>query len=286
MARISSFLTAAALALAVTACAEIPSDPEERAEAEAINDPLEPANRAIFSMNMYLDQNLLEPIAQAYRDDMPEWLRNGVHNFLVNLQEPYVAGNDLLQGNPQGAADSLGRFMVNSTFGLLGTNDAVAETGGAKPHSTDLGVTLGVWGVEEGPYLMVPLFGPSNLRDGSARVAEFWLEPTGAVLGAQGLGAVSAARLGTGALDTRANRIDAMNDIRRNSIDQYATLRSLFQQTRKASVLKARGVQESDGPLPQETSGTPMPATGPMSSEAKNTEDKGRPQAVEFVEPK
>ena len=158
------FLLTAGIVVMLGACTQLPSDPEERAEVEAVNDPLEPTNRVIFDMNMYLDGKILEPVSQAYRDNTPDWLRNGVHSVLVNLQEPYVAGNDLLQGNPQAAADALGRFMINSTFGLLGTNDAVAESGGAKPHSTDIGVTLAVWGVDEGPYLMLPLFGPSNLR--------------------------------------------------------------------------------------------------------------------------
>ena len=193
--RLVSVAALAAMA-ALAGCTTLPDDPEERAEALAVNDPLEPTNRTLFDMNMYLDENVMEPVAEGYRDNFPDWLRQAVHNFMINLEEPYVAGNDLLQGNPAAAADSLGRFMINSTFGLLGFQDAVADSGGAKSHQTDIGVTLGVWGFGEGPYLMLPFLGPSNLRDGAGRVADYWAHPTGAVMASQGLNIFNNVQLG------------------------------------------------------------------------------------------
>lgn len=289
---------AAAMALSmVSACATLPDDPEDRAEAEAVNDPLEPTNRAIYDVNMFLDGHIAEPIAEVYRSMLPGWLRQGIHNLLANLQEPYTAGNDLLQGNPAAAADALGRFFINSTFGMLGTQDVVAESGGAKRHKTDLGVTFAVWGVEEGPYLMLPFFGPSNLRDGTGRVADFFVEPSGQVFGATGLGAVSNATMGAGIVDTRAEHLDTMKEIRRTSLDEYAAIRSLYRQFRAAAVQASFDGQKGSRAAPPQgqataapAAGSPAPASAPNAAEGQGTatpkDDAVRPSAVEFVEPR
>ncbi len=296
---------AAAMAVSmVSACATLPEDPEDRAEAEAVNDPLEPTNRAIYDVNMFLDSNVAEPVAQAYRDTAPDWLRQAIHNLLANLQEPYTAGNDLLQGNPAAAADALGRFFINSTFGMLGTQDVVAETGGAKRHKTDLGVTFAVWGVEEGPYLMLPFFGPSSLRDGTARVADYFVEPTGQVFAAQGLGMVNNVTMGVDIVDTRTEHLDTLKEIRRTSIDEYAAIRSLYRQFRAASLQASlNGQKDTRAPQPGQAGGTapsPAPASASGSSAAPAAapppvaghgtampkDDQVKPSAVEFVDPR
>jgi phospholipid-binding lipoprotein MlaA len=293
---------AAAMAFSmVSACATLPEDPEDRAEAEAVNDPLEPTNRAIYDINMFLDSNIAEPIAEAYRDVLPAWLRQGIHNLLANLQEPYTAGNDLLQGNPAAAADALGRFFINSTFGMLGTQDVVAESGGAKRHKTDLGVTFAVWGVDEGPYLMLPVFGPSNLRDGTGRVADYFVEPTGHVFAATGLGMVGNATMGADIVDTRAEHLDTLKEIRRTSLDEYAAIRSLYRQFRSAAVQASlNGQKDSRATLPQgqatatPAAGSQAPASSgpeaPKAAEGQGTgtpkDDAAKPSAVEFVEPR
>lgn len=288
---------AAAVSLA-SACATLPEDPEERAEAEAVNDPLEPTNRAIYDFNVYLDRNVAEPVAEAYRDTMPDWLRQAIHNLLANLQEPYTAGNDLLQGNPAAAADALGRFFINSTFGMLGTQDVVAESGGAKRHKTDLGVTFAVWGAEEGPYLMLPFFGPSNLRDGAGRAADFFADPTGAVIASQGLGVINNVTMGADILDTRTEHLDSLKEIRRTSIDEYAAIRSLYRQFRAAAILASEnGQKDSRAPQPGHTgNGAAAPApTAPAPASAAPAAGQGtaapkeaeaKPSAVEFVEPR
>jgi len=245
-------LAVGALAL-LAGCAATPSDPEERAEAAAVNDPLEPTNRAVYDFNNYLDRNLMEPVAQAYHDSAPDWLRKGVHNVLTNLREPFVAGNDLLQGDTKASADALGRFFINSTFGVLGADDATADSGGAKAHENDLGKTLAVWGVDEGPYLVLPLIGPTTLRDGTGRAAEMFADPTSAVFAAQGLAAINYTRLGGDTLDTRTAFLEPMRDIRRNSIDEYAAVRSLFRQHRRSVI--ANGGSEEPTPLDNPSGG-------------------------------
>jgi phospholipid-binding lipoprotein MlaA len=274
---------------ALSGCTTLPDDPDERAEIQALNDPLEPTNRAIYDVNMALDDAIMVPVAESYRSNLPDWFRDAVHNILTNLQEPYVAGNDLLQGNPRAAADSLGRFVVNSTFGLLGARDAVADSGGAKSHKTDIGVTLAVWGMEEGPYLMLPFFGPSNLRDGTGKVAEFWASPTGAVMSANGLDVIN--NIGTGAdvLDTRTNLLDPLKDLRRSSLDEYAAIRSLYRQNRDAAILAARQGQPAShvpaaaAPAPA----APAAASAPQSHGTGSGEQKTVPEhgSVEFVDP-
>ncbi|SEH43945.1 MlaA family lipoprotein [Magnetospirillum fulvum] len=280
--RVCSVVAAVSFAL-LSGCTTLPEDPDERAEIQSLNDPLEPTNRAIFDVNMALDDAIMVPVAESYRSNLPDWFRDAVHNILTNLQEPYVAGNDLLQGNTHAAADSLGRFFINSTFGLLGARDAVADSGGAKSHKTDIGVTLAVWGIEEGPYLMLPLFGPSNLRDGTGKVAEFWASPTGAVLSANGLDIVNNIQTGAEVLDTRTNLLDPLKDLRRSSLDDYAAIRSLYRQSREASIIAARQGQSAPAVAP-------APAATPAASAKPGTgfgDQKAPPVhgSVEFVDP-
>lgn len=286
---------AAAMAVSmVSACATLPEDPEERAEAEAVNDPMEPTNRAIYDVNVFLDTNLAEPVAETYRDVMPDWLRQAIHNLLANMQEPYTAGNDLLQGNPAAAADALGRFFINSTFGLLGTQDVVAESGGAKRHSTDLGITFAVWGAEEGPYVMLPFLGPSNLRDGAGKVADYFADPMGRVFAAQGLGVVNSVNTGVDIVDTRTEHLDTLKEIRRTSIDEYAAIRSLYRQFRAGAVKAAlNGQKDTRAPLPGQPGAMPagVSSSAPPAKAAEGDgsaapkADTTKPSAVEFVEP-
>ena len=296
--RLASLAAVAAVTI-LAGCATLPDDPEERAEAQAVNDPLEPTNRAVFSINMYLDESVMEPIAEGYRDNFPDWFRQAVHNFLVNMEEPYVAGNDLLQGNPRAAADSLGRFMINSTFGMLGVKDAVADSGGAHSHQTDIGVTLGAWGFEEGPYLMLPFFGPSNLRDGIGKGADFFAHPTGAVLSSVGLDIINNLQMGTELVDTRTQLIDPIKELRRTSLDEYAAVRSLYRQNRDAAIASSlRGQRPAHEARPTSATtggpGQPSPASSSAPAtatpaapvgEGQQTDPTANPSAVEFVEP-
>ena len=225
------------LALATAGCAEAPEDPEARADFERTNDPLEPMNRTIFAFKDFLDIQLVEPLASGYRDLMPEPIRARIHDFLINLNEPYVGGNELLEGDFTAASVDLGRFVINSTFGILGSWDLVAATGGPSAHSADIGLTLGSWGVGEGPYLMLPLFGPSNPRDGVGRLADFWADPVDELIATRGGTAwIVDLHSGMSGLDTRVQYLDPIADLRRSSLDVYASVRSLYRQRRRAAL--------------------------------------------------
>jgi len=228
-------LVGGALLLLTAACADVPTDPDERAEYDALNDPIEPFNRQVFDMNMALDKALMKPVARFYADSVPDPARDKIHNFLANLSAPYIFANDILQGEPRLAADTLGRFMINSTFGLLGLFDVAAAGDGPKYHASDMGQTFGVWGAPEGPYLMLPFYGPSNPREVAAKAVGYVADPTDDLLGFYSALAVYS-RTGAGMLDDRARSIDQLNDVERNSIDFYASVRSLYRQKRAADV--------------------------------------------------
>ena len=135
---------------------------------DEIYDPFEPVNRAIFSFNNVADRIVLEPIAKGYKK-LPSPIQSGINNFLSNLRAPLVVVNQLLQGQGENAVQSSGRFIVNSTVGVFGLFD-VAEKIGLEEKEEDYGQTLATWGVGDGFYIVLPLFGPSNLRDTSGMV--------------------------------------------------------------------------------------------------------------------
>ena len=140
------------------------------------NDPLEGFNRAMFTFNVKLDDYFLKPVAKGYRAVIPSPLRTGVANFFYNLGEPGVMVNNLFQGKFSGALSDLGRFLTNSTIGIYGLFDVASHVGMQK-HDEDFGQTLGVWGVGDGAYLVLPFFGPSSLRDGTGRIGDYYTYP-------------------------------------------------------------------------------------------------------------
>jgi phospholipid-binding lipoprotein MlaA len=248
--RSCSFIVALVAAALLTACAQVPADPDERAEFEALNDPFEPMNRTVFDMNTYLDRNLMKPAAVVYRDNVPEDARTSVHNFLVNLNALYVAGNDLLQAKPQQAADQLGRFVINSTWGFLGLFDVFTVNGGPKAHENDIGVTLGVWGLPEGPFLMLPFVGPASTRDTGGRIADFWASPTSALFAAHGVQSIGDGAFGAGLMDSRSRLIEPLEEVERNAIDMYASVRSLYRQQRDKLIRGNDALPPSPASLP------------------------------------
>ena len=224
--------------LLVAACAQAPSDPMARAEFNQLNDPAEPTNRAIFGANQYADRNVLKPVAGAYRDVVPGRVRRSVGNFASNLSEPRVLVNDLLQGNVGRAWNTTQRFAVNSTLGAAGLFD-VADEWGLPRHDADFGQTLGIWGVDTGPSVQLPLLGPSNVRDAVGGVVGLVANPLALIPGGA-ITAVTTAGAGAGALDGRAQVLDATNSLEANSLDYYATLRSISAQRRAALVEEGR----------------------------------------------
>jgi phospholipid-binding lipoprotein MlaA len=236
-------LAATAVALALAGCAAVPEDPEDRAEFEAVNDPLEPTNRAIFEFNMALDRALLKPVAKGYREVMPDPAQRGVHNALNNLRSPLIFVNDVLQGNPDRAAQTLTRFMFNSTVGVFGLFDVVADTNGPRYHGEDFGQTFAAWGVGEGPYLMLPLLGPSNPRDAVGTGLEFFVDPTDRYLKRRDGAWTTWTRMGVTVVDERTQLLDPLDELERGSLDFYAALRSVYRQRR------ANEITNKDVPL-------------------------------------
>jgi len=196
------------------------------------NDPLEPMNRAFFEFNRVLDGMFLEPAARIYRFATPEFFREAVRNFLDNLDSPVVLANDILQGEPYRAEKTLGRFMLNTIMGLGGLVDVGGMVGMPERHSEDFGQTLAVYGVGEGPYLVLPLFGPSNPRDAFGFVVDFAFDPLTYVAPTE----IGMARFGTDLLSFREQNIEAFEEVKRSSIDLYAATRTLSRQLRASEI--------------------------------------------------
>jgi phospholipid-binding lipoprotein MlaA len=220
------------LALAACATGQAPGAEEDPYQ---VNDPLEPMNRAIFSFNDTVDTYVLRPVAQGYHDYIPVPVQSSVRNFLNNLHEPIVFANDLLQGRPADAGNDLARLALNSTIGLGGIFDVTAG-GGNTYHDADFGQTFGVWGVPDGPYLVLPIFGPSNPRDTVGLIAGSFADPADAVAAAHNAWIPIFARGIVDGIDTRSRYLSTLDRIRSTSLDYYATIRSLSRQRRAAEI--------------------------------------------------
>ncbi len=185
-------------------------------------DPLEPANRRVYDFNMAVDRATLRPAATVYKDHVPKVVQTGVGNFFTNLSVPVTAVNNLLQRKPVAAGQDLLRFVINSTLGWGGIFD-IASPSGIPLHNEDLGQTLGTYGVPAGPYLMVPLLGPSTVRDLPSSVVDrllqplYWFNP----------GNARWVSLGLSLLDTRA-RLLPLDATIAQAYDPYAFVRNAF----------------------------------------------------------
>ena len=202
---------------------------------DEIYDPLESMNRAIFNFNNVADKIILEPVAKGYRK-LPSPIQSGVGNFLNNLKMPLVVINQLLQGQGGNALETSGRFIINSTVGLLGLVD-VAEKVGLEQKQEDFGQTLATWGVGDGFYIVLPIFGPSNLRDASGMMLTSITDPINAYAVTEGEGWIIPVKTATNAINDRSKIIDEVNALRDNSLDYYAAVRSAYYQNRKAAVI-------------------------------------------------
>ncbi len=227
---IASFLSLAA------GCAAVPREPGARAAFKANNDPLEPLNRSVFAFNLAVDRVLAKPLARGYRRALPREARDALRHFLDNLDEPVAMANCILQVRFKAAAIDGGRFAVNSTVGIAGLSDVA--TGLKLPEQVgDFGQTLWAWGAGEGPYLIIPLLGPAGARDGVGRGVDFFLDPLRYVPAHQDYPAlVTIGLIVADGVDDRARNLDALDEIQRESIDYYASIRSLYRQDRAAEL--------------------------------------------------
>lgn len=225
-------LAVALATLAACATRPDPADPDAVAEYRAANDPIEPLNRGVYFVNEGLDTLVVRPAAELYRIVLPPEVRTGVRNVLGNLRTPVILANDLLQGEGARAQVTASRFVVNSTAGVLGLFD-VAKDWGLPAHTEDFGQTFAVWGVGEGPYLYLPLLGPSNPRDAAGSALGVAADPLSWVTGADGL---LYGRTAATVLDTRESLIEPLDQVRATSLDPYATIRSAYRQRRAAEI--------------------------------------------------
>ncbi len=230
----------AAMVLALAACATPPpaDDPEAVAEFKELNDPLEPTNRAIFDFNDTLYTNVFRPVAMGYRDAVPEFARSRIDDFLSNLKLPVVFVNDVLQGNFPRAGEAVERLTLNLTFGVGGIMD-VATPMGVPRHDADFGQTLAVWGVGEGPYLVLPVIGPSNPRDGFGYLVDSFADPLDQYLQNSNMSWVAEIRFGVTVVTVFDANVEVLDDLKRSSMDYYGAMRSAYRQRRAAQITEA-----------------------------------------------
>ena len=246
-----------ALLLCCCGCATTPSSSPTADDADTDNDPAEGVNRAIFKANLAADHAVMRPVAQAYADHVPEVVQTGIHNVVQNLKQPAVAVNDLLQGNVNQAWQSVQRLAVNTTVGAAGIVDVAAKWG-LPPHKADFGQTLAVWGVGEGPFVELPLLGPSNPRDALGTAVDMALNPLTFVGGAPATYA-GVATGGANLVDARAQHLQDLDALERNSLDYYATLRSVSRQHREAEISAAKQPPEGRVDISFPNTGSPAP---------------------------
>jgi len=229
--KVRILLAVVALGALLAGCAS-----SDNQEAAAANDPLEPMNRMFFDFNQKLDRNAALPAATFYASAIPKPVRGGVHNFLGNLNGPVSVANNMLEARFSIAAGELARFVINSTIGLAGIFD-VATDWGLPDRSRDFGETLGVYGLDQGPYLVLPLRGPTAVRDLSGNYLDGFLSPLYythfQLTGKQYIGLVKST---IASVDARADNIVTYRDIERNSVDFYATMRDYYRQRRERQV--------------------------------------------------
>ncbi len=220
--------------LSLASCATAPvNDPIALEQYKANNDPLEPMNRKIFAFNMFMDKYFLEPVAKGYRAITSEGFRRRTINVLDNVKEPVTAVNDTLQGEFKMAGVSLSRFAVNTTVGLAGIYDP-ASSWGLEKHKESFNVTLAKWGVSEGPYLVLPFIGSSSPRGVVGLAGDYFANPINiAYMQDKDDDGLQIAYYGFTAADVvtkRESLIEEVDDLRRNSIDMYASTRSIYRQ--------------------------------------------------------
>lgn len=219
-------------------------DPDTAVE---INDPLELLNRGVYFVNMGVDGLIMKPLAITYRFILPDPVRESVGNFLTNLHAPVTLANHLLQGQPKRAGTTVIRFVMNSTLGILGLFDA-AETFGFKKNETGFSETLGIWGVNTGPYLILPVLGPSCFRGAAGLGGDYFLQPYNYYFfhANDDEQWISWGITGTNMVHQRNEVLETVDDIVENSLDTYVTFRSLYFQLQEHRLKELRAPDKDE----------------------------------------
>jgi len=247
---ITAVLVGAVLLGTLGGCATPPpsDDKEAVADYNEANDPLEPTNRAVYAFDDALDNVILRPAAKAYRFLIPGPVRGGIHNVLSNLGTPVQLSNDMLEGKPRRAGDTTMRFLINTTVGVLGIFD-VAKDWGYPDHDADFGMTLALWGLPDGPFLFLPVFGPSDPRDAVGLGINAAMDPFNWVGQGTAVKALDWTRFGLNALDQRERHLDDIDSTKKTALDPYATFRSLYRQHRQGQIDDARNDHRATIPV-------------------------------------
>lgn len=230
-------------------------------------DPFEPMNRAVYSFNDALDQAVMQPLAKGYRAVLPSFVRTGISNFFSNINDILIALNNLLQGKVVAAASDMGRVVVNSTLGLGGLFD-VATNMGLEKHNEDFGQTLGFWGVGDGPYLVLPFLGPSNLRDAIGRAVDAKGDPLGFLRDIPWRNSL----WGTRVVNQRAELLDTSKILETAALDPYEFLRDGYLQRRRNLIYDGSPPREKDedaalkNPQTAQRDSSPFPDSPPPGS--------------------
>jgi phospholipid-binding lipoprotein MlaA len=263
------------MAVALTGCASLSE-----------KDPYEKYNRSMFEFNDAVDRNALKPAATAYKTVLPSFVQTGVNNFFGNLADVWTGANNFMQGKGERGFSDLTRVVINSTFGLAGLID-IASDAGLQKHNEDFGQTLGYWGMPSGPYIMLPLLGPSTLRDTTALPVDIVADPWGAGISARARNLGTVVRV----IDQRAVLLDATNLLEEAALDRYEFIRDGYLQQRQSKVFDGEGSRkearaarlDQDEPSAKSISAAyedPEPAAEPPKPQADKPEaPEGAPPA-------
>ena len=218
LSKMSSALVSLVGAALLAGCAAAPSR----------DDPFEPMNRASYAVHEVVDGHVVKPIAQAYVDYTPRLVQKGVSNFFGNIDDFFSFINEMLQNKPDKAGHDLGRVITNTGFGLLGLIDIASDAGIPKGEE-DFGQTFGYWGIPQGPYLFIPVLGPTTVRDGTGLVIRGYLSPIGYISDVPTRNILWS----IGFIDARASALQAESIVNQASLDRYTFIRRAYLQRRR-----------------------------------------------------
>lgn len=232
-------------------CAIIVDEPYPSFSPCEDDDPFEGVNRSIFMFNEFLNMVLFDPLSRMYNDLVPEFLRERVGYALRNLGEPVVLANNILQGEFEEGRTTIWRFVINSTVGGAGLFDVSTDLG--FPYKKqDFGLTLASWGVESGPYIVLPILGPCTIRDTFGRAGDYVFDPINWWTYRERKEGYSYLKTGVQMLDARASYLELLEGLKKNSLDYYATLRTWYQERRRDLSLKQCERTAIDTPRPDD----------------------------------
>jgi len=257
----TEILRALLVLLVLTGCASGPNANRR--------DPLEPFNRGVYRFNDAVDTALLKPVATTYRDVVPRPVRQGVNNFFGNLQDAWSFVNNALQLKGQAATDSMFRFGVNTFIGLGGVLDVATEMNIEK-HTKDFGHTLGYWGVAPGPYLVLPLLGPSTLRDTVALPVDLKGDLVSSIAHVPTRNSVTVLR----AVDSRADLLKATTILEEAALDKYTFTRDAFLQRRRSVIFDGNPPEEDTGEIETEQQDVAEPRVPALAETPAETLNK------------